>query len=95
MYGFYTAVIAYGVTEMFRYLVFVYANYRISIRGLNLDIFVTIIVSFSLILVEYIIWFMESLGHQEQSLRFVTCFIVLIISAVTGFSYFKYQLKER
>jgi len=95
MYGFYAAVIGYGVTELFRYFVFVYANYRISIRGLNLDIFVTIIASFSLIFIEYIIWFMASLGHQEQIFRFGACFIVLIVSAVTGFGYFKYQLKER
>ena len=95
MYGFYAAVIGYGVTELFRYLVFVYANYRVSIGGFILEVVVTIIVWSSLIFVEYIIWHMEGQGYKEQYMRFLACFILIIASSVTGLSYLNYQLKER
>lgn len=95
IYGFYAAVVGYGVTEFFRYLVFVYANYRLSIRGLNIDIGVTVIVSLALVFLECVIWYLKSLGHQEETVRFLVCLIFIIIFTVSAFGYLKYNIKGK
>jgi|TARA_B110000503_G_scaffold141290_1_gene234327 O-antigen/teichoic acid export membrane protein len=94
-YGFHAAVLVYALAECGRYMVFVYANQLVDVRGASREALTTLL-AFSVIgSVEWFVSFLVSSGLQENYVRLIICAGFSLLWIVILFGLYKfYQRRE-